>query len=233
MSNAREERLSIARWDEADRPREKLATLGAAALTNAELLAILIGSGSTRESAVALMCRIMADCDGRLGRLGKMGIEELCRYNGIGQAKAVTLLAACELGRRRAAEPTEERPLMNSAEKVYRYYLGRMQDLATEECHVMLLNQSLRLIGSRLVSRGGLTSTAVDVRCVLREALMARATALILCHNHPSGNASPSTQDDRLTQDMKRAAEAVQMRLLDHVIVCDGAWFSYAEEGKI
>lgn len=233
MSNAREERLSIARWDEADRPREKLATLGAAALTNAELLAILIGSGSTRESAVALMCRIMADCDGRLGRLGKMGIEELCRYNGIGLAKAVTLLAACELGRRRAAEPTEERPLMNSAEKVYRYYLGRMQDLATEECHVMLLNQSLRLIGSRLVSRGGLTSTAVDVRCVLREALLAQATALVLCHNHPSGNARPSAQDDRLTQDMKRAAEAIQLRLVDHVIVCDGAWYSYAEEGKI
>lgn len=226
-------KLNINQWAKEDRPREKMMQKGAEALSDAELLAILIGSGSPRESAVALMCRIMADCDGRLGRLGKMGIEELCRYNGIGQAKAVTLLAACELGRRRAAEPTEERPLMNSAEKVYRYYLGRMQDLATEECHVLLLNQSLRLIGSKLVSRGGLTSTAVDVRCVLREALLARATALILCHNHPSGNASPSTQDDRLTQDMKRAAEAVQMRLLDHVIVCDGAWFSYAEEGKI
>ena len=108
-----------------------------------------------------------------------------------------------------------------------------MQDRATEEGHVRLLKQSLRSIGSKLVSRGGLTSTAVDVRCVLREALLAQATARVLCHNHPSGNASPSTQDDRLTQDMKRAAEAVQMRLLDHVIVCDGAWFSYAEEGKI
>ena len=233
MSAPKEERLSIARWAEADRPREKLASLGAGALTNAELLAILIGSGSPHESAVALMRRLMAHCEGHLSRLGKMGIEELCRYNGIGPAKAITLLAACELGRRRAAEPAEERPKMDNAEKVYRYYLGRMQDLATEECHVLLLNQSLRLIGSKLVSRGGLTSTAVDVRCVLREALLAQATALVLCHNHPSGNARPSTQDDRLTQDMKRAAEAIQLRLVDHVIVCDGAWYSYAEEGRV
>ena len=226
-------RLSITQWDEADRPRERLAAQGPAALSNAELLAILIGSGSARESAVELMRRVMDDCGGSLGRLGKLGIEELCRYNGIGPAKAITLLAACELGKRRAAEPAEERPRMDSAEKAYRHMLPRMQDLPTEECHVLLLNQRLGLIATKLVSRGGITGTAVDVRCVLREALLARATGLILCHNHPSGNARPSGPDDRLTQEMKRAAEAIGIRLLDHVIVCDGAYFSYADEGRL
>lgn len=225
--------LSITQWAEEDRPREKLAALGPGALTNAELLAILIGSGTPGESAVELMKRVLADCSQKLNTLGKRTIEELSAYNGIGPAKAVTILAACELGKRRAAETPEERPRMDSAEAIYRHRLSSMQDLPTEECHALLLNQSLRLLAVKVVSRGGIASTAVDVRCVLREALLARATALALCHNHPSGNACPSRSDDQLTQDMKKAAEAVQIRFVDHVIVTDGAYYSYAEEGRL
>ncbi len=233
MNNGKAKKPSIAQWDEADRPREKLADLGPAALSNAELLAILIGSGSVHESAVDLTRRLLADCAGSLNTLGKKSIGELCTYNGIGPAKAVTIMAACEFGKRRAAEPVEERPQMTDSEKIYRYFLPRMQDLATEECHVLLLNQSLRILGTRCVSRGGISETAVDVRIVLREALLLRATNIALCHNHPSGNSRPSRADDQLTQRMKTAAEAVQIRLTDHIILTDGNYYSYCDEGRL
>lgn len=226
-------KLSIAHWDEADRPREKLAALGASALSNAELLAILIGSGTVRESAVDLTRRILADCKGSLHALGKLTLDELCAYNGIGAAKGITILAACELGRRRAAEPAEERPRMDNSRKAYDHFRPALQDLPTEEIHVMLLNRQLRLIGTRCVGRGGLSETVADVRCIVREAIVARATAIILCHNHPSGNCRPSSNDDNLTRKVKQAAELLQITLADHIIVADERYYSYADEGRL
>lgn len=227
------DKLSIAQWDEADRPREKLERLGPQALSNAELLAILIGSGSADESAVDLMRRVLQDCGCSLRRLGRTPMAALCAYKGIGPAKAVTLMAACELGRRRAAEPAEQRPQMATSRDIYNYFLPLMQDLPTEECHVMLLNQQLRLIGSRCVGRGGLSSTLVDVRCVMYEAITARASALALCHNHPSGATRPSADDDRLTERVAQAARLLDVRLVDHIVLAEGGYFSYADEGRL
>lgn len=226
-------RPSINEWDAADRPREKLAALGAQALSDAELLAILIGSGSADESAVGLMRRVLADCGNNLNALGKRGIDELCTYKGMGPAKAITILAACELGKRRQASDLGERPRMDCARSIYDYFLPRMQDLPVEECHVLLLNPALRVVGSRCVSRGGIAATAVDVRLVLREALLARATAIALCHNHPSGNARPSRQDDMLTERLSKAAAGMDIRLVDHIVLADGGFYSYSEEGKL
>lgn len=231
--NREKGKLSIVHWDEADRPRERMAKLGPEALSSAELLAILIGSGTPNESAVDLMRRVMADCNNRLSALGKMSVQDLCAYKGLGPAKAITLLAACELGKRRSAEVVEERLRVTSSANIYNYFLPRMQDLPTEECHVMLLNQNLRLIRSQCISRGGLTGTVVDVRVVLKEALAANATHIALCHNHPSGSPQPSPADDQLTQRMKRAAETIDIRLIDHVIVADGCYYSYSDEGRL
>lgn len=224
---------SIAHWDEADRPRERLADLGASALSNAELLAILIGSGSTKESAVTLMRRILADCDDQLATLGKLSIDQLCAYKGIGQAKAITILAACELGKRRQSEQVMERFNVKSSQSLYEYFAPKLRDLAVEECHVLLLNNRLSVIGSRCVGRGGITGTVVDVRLVLREALLARATAIVLCHNHPSGSSRPSREDDTLTDRLQKAARTMDIRLIDHIVLADGNYYSYADEGKL
>ena len=226
-------KFSINKWAEEDRPREKLRDRGATALTDAELLAILIGSGSAKESAVTLMQRIMDDCGGNLNTLGKMSIHDLTQYNGIGEAKAITLLAACELGKRRQATRAAERPDLGSAKAVYDIMLPRMQDLDVEEAWVLLMNQRFRLIKMARLSHGGLSETAVDVRLVMREAILAGATVLTLVHNHPSGNARPSGEDDRLTQRLKKACETMRIYMVDHVIMTDGKYYSYAEEGRI
>lgn len=225
--------LRITDWSEADRPREKLRDKGAETLSDAELLAILIGSGSTKESAVSLMQRILHDCDGNLNTLGKRSLHELMQYNGIGEAKAITIIAACELGKRRQAAKAAERPDMGSAQAVYEYMHPKMQDLDTEEAWVLLMNQRFRLIKAVRLSHGGLTETAVDVRVILREALLANATTLTLIHNHPSGNARPSGDDDRITHKLKTACETMRLYLIDHLIVTDGRYYSYAEEGRI
>lgn len=229
------EKLSITQWAEEDRPREKLMALGAEALSNAELLAILIGSGSTDESAVALMKRLLADCNNNLNTLGKKTIPELtgARYKGLGPAKAVTILAACELGKRRQAEKAEERPRMDSALAIYEYMHPKMQDLATEEAWALLLNQNFKLIRSVRISTGGISETAVDVRVILREALLSNATVIALSHNHPSGNARPSSDDDRITKRLQQACDTMRIYLLDHVIVTDGNYYSYMEKGKL
>lgn len=229
----RKGKLSIAHWDEADRPRERLARLGAAALSSAELLAILIGSGNADESAVDLMRRVLADCNNNLNTLGKKTIHELCTYKGMGPAKAITLLAACELGKRRKAEAAEERLRITCSEDIYAYFLHRLQDLPTEECHALLLNQNLRLIRSQCISRGGLTGTVVDVRVVLEAAILSHATHIALCHNHPSGNPQPSAADDQLTQRMKQAAQTMDIRLIDHIVLADGKYYSYSDEGRL
>ena len=216
-----------------DRPREKFAAHGAATLSKAELLAILIGSGNTKENAVQLMQRVMNDCQGSLATLGNMGIDSLCRYKGMGPAKAISVLAACELGRRRMAEGMELRPQLTSSADLFAYMTPRLKGTPVEECHAILLNNHLRVVGCKLISRGGITGTVVDVRLVLREALLCNATHLALCHNHPSGNPRPSGEDDRLTQKLKAAAATMDLRLIDHSILTDEAYFSYQDEGRL
>lgn len=226
-------KLAINQWAEEDRPREKLMAKGAAALSDAELLAILIGSGSTRESAVELMQNVLHDCRNNLNTLGKLSVHDLTRYKGIGEAKAITIIAACELGKRRQATAPADRPDMGSAEAVYQQMLPKVQDLDTEEAWVLLMNQRFRLIKDVRLSHGGLSETAVDVRVILREALLANATVLTLVHNHPSGNCRPSGEDDRITQKLKRACETMRIYMVDHVIMTDGQYYSYAEEGRL
>jgi DNA repair protein RadC len=225
------EKLTINNWAEEDRPREKMASLGAEALSNAELLAILIGSGSTKESAVDLMKRVLADSKNNLNTLGKMSIHELCQYNGIGEAKAITILAACELGKRRQMESPEERPDLGTATRIYNHMHPIMQDLDVEEFWVLLLNQHYRLIKKVRISHGGITETAVDIRIIMKEAVLANTTILAVCHNHPSGNLKPSRQDDELTKSIKRACELMHIHFLDHVIITDGQYYSYHESG--
>ena len=226
------EKLTINRWAEEDRPREKMTSKGAQALSNAELLAILIGSGSDEDSAVGLMQKVLAAYDNSLDRVGRLSVGELCQFKGIGPAKAVTILAACELGRRRAVEQPERRQV-RSAKQVYDYFYPTMRDLTVEECHVLLLNQSAVVIDSVRIGMGGLTETVVDIRVILREALLKRATSLILCHNHPSGNLRPSTHDDRLTRQVQEAARLLNLTLADHVIFTDNGYYSYADEGRL
>ena len=226
------DKLTINRWAEEDRPREKMMSKGAQALTNAELLAILIGSGSGDDSAVSLMQKVLASYGDSLDRVGRLSVEELCHFKGIGPAKAITILAACELGRRRAVEQPERRQV-RSAAQVYDFFYPMMRDLAVEECHVLLLNQSSVVLDSVRIGVGGLTETVVDVRIILREALLKRATNLILCHNHPSGNLRPSTHDDRLTRQVREAARLLNLSLADHVIFTDNGYYSYADEGRL
>ncbi len=228
-----ENKLNINQWSEEDRPREKLERLGAEALSNAELLAILIGSGSPRETAVELMKRVMSDCNNNLNTLGKKTIAELTDYNGVGKAKAITILATCELGKRRQREQAEERATLSSAAAIYDLMRPVMQDFPTEEGHLLLMNNSLKLIKRVCISRGGLTETAIDVRVILREALLANASAIALCHNHPSGNARPSADDDRLTKLLQDACRTMRITFIDHVIITDGRYYSYNEEGRL
>lgn len=233
MSSEQNPKLSINQWAEEDRPREKLEALGAEALSNAELLAILIGSGSPRESAVDLMKRVLSDCGNNLNTLGKRSIRELCQYNGVGQAKAVSILAACELGKRRQQEKAAERPQLSAATDIYEHMRPLVQDLDVEEAWVLLLNQSYKLIKRVRISHGGITETAVDIRIIMREAVLANATMLAFSHNHPSGNIRPSTDDDRLTTRIKQACDVMRIYFLDHVIVTDGLYYSYREHGRL
>lgn len=216
------DKLNINQWAEEDRPREKLMRLGAAALTDAELLAILVGSGSPKEDAVSLMKRILADCNNNLNTLGKRTIHDLCLYNGIGEAKAITILAACELGKRRQMEKAEERPDLGTATYIYNHMHPVLQDSDVEEFWVLLMNQNHRLIKKLCISRGGITEVAVDIRIIMREAVLANATIIAVCHNHPSGSLRPSRMDDDLTNSLARACQVMRIKLLDHVIVTDG-----------
>ena len=227
------DKLNINQWSEDDRPRERLERLGAQALSDAELLAILVGSGSTKEDAVSLMKRILSDCQNNLNTLGKLTIRDLCQYNGIGPAKAITILAACELGKRRQAEKPQERPDLGTATLLYNYMHPKMQDLDTEEFWLLLMNQNYRLIKELRIAHGGITEVAVDIRLLLKEALLCNATILAVCHNHPSGSILPSKADDDLTQRILRACQLMNIKFLDHVIVTDGLYYSYHESGKV
>ena len=226
------EKLTIAHWSEDDQPREKLRDKGPQSLSNAELLAILIGSGTPGTSAVELMQDVLKDCKNNLNTLGKMTIRDLCTYKGIGEAKAITILAACELGKRRQMESPEERPDLGTATRIYNHMRPVMQDLDVEEFWALLLNQHYRLIKKVRISRGGITETPVDVRIVIKEAVLANCTILAVCHNHPSGNLSPSHADKELTRSIKRACELLNIYFLDHVIITDGQYYSFKEQGQ-
>lgn len=226
-------KLAVKQWAEEDRPREKLMGHGAETLSSAELLAILIGSGNTEESAVDLMKRILNDCGNQLGRLSKMSVEQLMSYKGIGEAKAITIKAACELGKRREMEEPQKRPTMDKARQIYDYLWPKMRDLDMEESYVLLLNHGFRLIDSVRLSHGGITETAIDVRVIMKHAILQNATIIVLAHNHPSGNLTPSRDDDMVTKKVQEACRTMRIVLADHVIITDGDYYSYAENGKL
>jgi len=226
-------KLTIANWSPDDQPREKLRDKGPQSLSNAELLAILVGSGTTGVSAVELMQKILSDCNNNLNTLGKMTIRELMGYKGVGEAKAITILAACELGKRRQIEKAEERPELSTATRIYNHMHPVMQDFDVEEFWVLYLNQAHRLIKKMRIAHGGISEVSVDVRIIMREAVLCNATIIVACHNHPSGSIRPSKQDDALTQQLKRACDVMRLYLMDHVIVADGQYFSYHEEGRL
>ena len=227
------EKLNINQWAEEDRPREKMMALGAQALSDAELLAILVGSGSPQEDAVSLMKRILNDCNNNLNTLGKMTLRQLCEYNGVGPAKAITILAACELGKRRQMEKPEERPDLGTATKIYNHMHPVLQDCDVEEFWLLLMNQNHRLIKQIRISHGGITEVSVDIRIIMREAVLANATIIAVCHNHPSGNLRPSQHDNDLTNQLQRACQLMRLYFMDHVIITDGNYFSYRETGRL
>ena len=216
-----------------DRPREKMERLGAEALSDAELLAILIGSGSSQEDAVSLMKRILNDCNNNLNTLGKKSIRDLCQYNGVGPAKAITIMAACELGKRRQKVKAEERPDIGTATLIYNHMHPTLQDKDVEEFWILLMNQNHRLIKKMCIAHGGISEVSVDVRIIIREAVLANATILAVCHNHPSGSLAPSRMDNDLTYSIQNACKLMRIRFLDHVIITDGAYYSYHEEGLV
>ncbi len=208
---------------------------GAAALSPAELLAILIGSGNTEETAVQLCQRLLSDCGGSLKALSRLSLSDLTKnYKGLGPAKAVTILAACELGRRRLMETETEKCFIKSSTDIYKIMYPRVRDLAHEESYALYLRADNSLEGQpHLISKGGIAGTQVDVRLVIREALIRQTTSLVLVHNHPSGSIRPSRDDDQLTDRLKRACQLMNLHLMDHVIVTDGNYYSYREEGKL
>ena len=227
------EKLTIANWSPDDQPREKLRDKGPDALSNAELLAILVGSGTPGVSAVELMQQILRDCRNNLNTLGKMSIRELMVYKGVGEAKAITILAACELGKRRQMEQAGERPELSTATRIYNHMHPVMQDLDVEEFWVLYLNQAHRLIKKVRIAHGGISEVSVDVRIIIREAVLANATIVVATHNHPSGNLQPSASDNQLTQSLKNACQLMRLHFMDHVIVADGSYYSYHEQGLL
>lgn len=226
-------KLNINQWAEEDRPREKMMQKGAEALSDAELLAILIGSGNTEESAVALMQRVLAGCGNDLNRLSKWEVHDFARFKGLGPAKSITVMAALELGKRRKLQECSERAVVRSSEDVYELFHPLLCDLATEEFWVLLLNQASKVIDKVRISRGGIDQTTADVRTILREALLQRATQIILVHNHPSGSTRPSTDDKRLTEQVKKGAQTMNIHLADHIVVTDGHYYSFSDEGML
>lgn len=225
--------FSIKNWNEDDRPREKLRLKGRLALSDAELIAILIGSGSRNESAVSLSQRILADVNNNLNELGKSTINDLTKFKGIGEAKAITIIAAMELGRRRRVSEVMERKQISSSKTVFDFFQPIIGELPHEEFWILYLNNSNKIIKSERLSKGGITGTLVDVRLVYKEALQTGATAIILAHNHPSGTLKPSQPDIQLTKKLKAAGENLDIKVLDHLIVTEKAYFSFADENLL
>jgi len=226
-------RLTIKQWAPEDRPTERLQRLGAESLTDGELLAILIGSGTQQYSAVDIANNVLGKFNRNLNTLGKARFDEILDTEGVGTQTACKILAAVELGRRRQMATPELHPDMSTATRIYNYMLPKMQDLATEEFHILLMNQNYRLVKSVKISQGGITETSADIRVMMREAVLCNATILAACHNHPSGSLSPSRADDELTRSIMEACRVMRIHFLDHVIVTDGAYMSYREQGKL
>ncbi len=222
--------LSIKFWSDDDKPREKLVQKGRSVLSDAELIAILIGSGSRNESAVKLSKRILASANHNLNELGKLSIKQLMQFKGIGEAKAVTIAAALEIGRRRRGEEAQKITKVTSSKSVYELLQPKLGDLQHEEFWIVYLNNSNKVLQTTQLSKGGITGTLVDVRLVMRQALELGSVALILAHNHPSGTLKPSNADKQITQKLKSAAQALDLKVLDHLIITQEAYFSFADE---
>lgn len=219
-----------------ERPRERLLEQGAEALSPAELLAILIGSGNAEESAVQLMQRVLADCHGSLRTLSSLSVADLTKtYKGLGPAKAVAIIAACELGRRRMMETASAKRYILSSKDLYNIFYPRLCGLRHEESYAVYLRADNSLEGQPFrISKGGLTSTQVDIRLLLREALVRQVPIVAFAHNHPSGSTKPSIEDDLLTDRIRQASEVMGLRFLDHIITSDGRfYYSYRDEGKL
>lgn len=229
-----ERRLTIREWSEDDRPREKMARKGAQALSDAELLAILIGSGNRNESAVELSRRIMRECGDNINILARMSVNELCkRFKGIGEAKAITIMAALELGKRRKTSEVLERKKISSSYDLYELFEPLLIDLTHEEFWVALLDGANKVIETRRLTQGGQQQTIVDLPILLRLALEKSALAIAVTHNHPSGQNRPSNEDLKITQRVKQGCEAIGIRFLDHIIIAQGSYYSFADEGRM
>jgi len=222
--------VSIKSWAEDDRPREKLVLKGKSALSDAELIAILIGSGSRNESAVDLSKRILNSIDNNLNKLGKLSVLDLQKFKGIGDAKAISIITALELGRRRRIEEALELPQINSSEAIFNLMQPFIGELQHEEFWIVYLNNSNKVLHKEQLSKGGLTGTLVDVRLVFKKAIELFSTAIILCHNHPSGKLQPSQADKSITNKLKLAGETLDIKVLDHLIITENAYFSFADE---
>ena len=225
--------LPINQWSQDDRPREKLLLKGRSALSDAELIAILIGSGSKNETAVSLARRILQSNAQNLNQLAKLSIADLQQYKGIGEVKAISIIAALEIGRRRRLEEAMEVPKIADSQSVFKLMQPLIGDLAHEEFWIVFLNNSNKVLHKFQLSKGGLTGTLVDIRLIYKKALEVSATALILCHNHPSGKLQPSPSDIEITRKIKDAGKLMDIQVLDHLIITEKAYFSFADEGRL
>ncbi|ADY29947.1 RadC family protein [Cellulophaga lytica] len=225
--------FSIKNWSNDDKPREKLSQKGKSVLSDAELIAILIGSGSRNESAVELSKRILGSVNNNLNDLGKLSINQLMQFKGIGEAKAITITAALEIGRRRREEGEKKVEKIGSSKDVFNLLQPVLGELPHEEFWIIYLNNSNKVIHQAQLSKGGITGTLVDVRLVLKQALEIGAIGLILAHNHPSGGLKPSTADKQITEKLKNAAAALDMKVLDHIIITQREYFSFADDNLL
>lgn len=221
----------INQWAEDDRPREKFLLKGKSALSDSELLAILIGSGSRNESAVQLCQRILASTNNNLSQLGKLSIQQLTQFKGIGEAKAIAIAAALELGRRRRSEDAVEWNKITSSKAVFELMQPIIGDLPHEEFWVLYLNNSNKVVYKSQLSKGGITGTIVDIRLVFKTVFEHNATSIILTHNHPSGKLLASEQDVQVTKKIKQAAQLLDVNLLDHIIITEKGFYSFNDEG--
>ncbi len=225
--------LTIKDWAVEDRPREKLLEKGVQSLSDAEIIAILIGSGTKNESAVELSKKILKSAQNNLNELGKLNISDLTKMKGIGEAKAINILAALELGRRRKVSEIIAKKKITQSKDVFEFFQPILGDLPHEEFWILLLNRSNRIIEKIKISQGGISGTVIDVKIILKQALEKLASSIVLCHNHPSGNKNPSSADDNITNKLKNAADFFDIQVLDHIIIADLEYYSYADEGKL
>ncbi len=228
-----EKRLTIRDWAEDDRPREKLLNKGAIALSDAELFAILIGSGNKNESAVELCKRILGDNHNNLNELARLSISDLAKYKGIGEAKAISIVAALEIGKRRKTNEVLERTKITQSSDLFELFEPALLDLNHEEFWVAFMNGANKVLETKRLTQGGMKQTVVDVSMLLRMALERSAHAVAVAHNHPSGENYPSREDLQITQKIKTGCDAIGVRLLDHIIIAGGRYYSFADEGKL